>query len=161
MSVRTASWLPLRAGERAVGIEVLVHGPLSRSELARRLGLSAGSLTRLTKPLIASGLLVEVAEGADSPAVRHGRPSQPLDIVADSWSFAGFKITQDMVYGVVTTLRSKVVASIDRPLTTHDPTEVADLVAELTKEFAARFPRLAGVGIGVGGRVEDRSVVTE
>jgi DNA-binding MarR family transcriptional regulator len=52
MTEGTAGWLPLSAGERSVAIEVLVHGPLSRTELARRLGLSAGSLTRLTKPLI-------------------------------------------------------------------------------------------------------------
>lgn len=116
MTTLAASWLPLSPGERAVAIEVLTHGPLSRSELARRLDLSAGSVTRLTKPLIESGLLVEVAEGATLAEVRQGRPSQPLDIVAESRRFVGFKITQDMVYGVVTTLRSDIVARRDRPL---------------------------------------------
>src|SRR4051812_27656672 len=99
MTAGIASWPPLSPGERAVAIEVLVHGPLSRTELARRLGLSAGSLTRLTKPLIESGLLVEVAEAGVPAEARQGRPSTPLDVVADSWSFLGFKITEDMVYG--------------------------------------------------------------
>jgi predicted NBD/HSP70 family sugar kinase len=156
-----ASWLPLSPGERAVAIEVLVRGPLSRSEIARRLNLSAGSLTRLTKPLIESGLLIEAAESGEGKEVRQGRPSRPLDVVAESRSFIGFKITEDMVYGVVTTLRSDIVARHDRRLATHDPDEVADLLAEMADGFARAFPGPAGIGIGVGGRVEKRSVVAE
>lgn len=158
-----ASWLPLSPGERAVAIEVLVRGPLSRSEIARRLNLSAGSVTRLTKPLIESGLLIEAAESGEGEGaeVRQGRPSRPLDVVAESRSFIGFKITEDMVYGVVTTLRSDIVARHDRPLVTHDPAEVADLLAEMADGFARAFPGPAAIGIGVGGRVEKRSVVVE
>ncbi|KUN74678.1 MarR family transcriptional regulator [Streptomyces canus] len=161
MTAVAASWLPLSTGERSVAIEVLVHGPLSRTDLARRLDLSAGSLTRLTKPLIESGLLVEVPEAGTSAEVRQGRPSQPLDVVAESRSFIGFKITEDMVYGVVTTLRSEIVARHDRPLVSHDPSEVADLLAEMTAELARGYPRLAGIGIGVGGFVQERAVVGE
>ncbi|WP_141208383.1 ROK family transcriptional regulator [Streptomyces griseorubiginosus] len=161
MTAVAASWLPLSAGERSVAIEVLVHGPLSRTELARRLDLSAGSLTRLTKPLIESGLLIEVPEAGTPAEVRQGRPSQPLDVVAESGSFLGFKITEDMVYGVVTTLRSDIVARHDRPLTSHDPAEVADLLAEMTHELAREHPRLAGIGVGVGGLVHARAVVGE
>jgi hypothetical protein len=161
MTTVADSWLPLSPGERSVAIEVLVNGPLSRTEPARRLDLSAGSLTRLTKPLIESGLLIEVTEAGTPAEVRQGRPSQPLGVVAESRSFIGYKITADMVYGVVTTLRSDIVARHDRPLTTHDPAEVADLLARMTAELAADHPRLAGIGIGVGGLVEDRAVVGE
>ena len=92
---------------------------------------------------------------------RQGRPSQPLDVVADSDFFLGFKITEDAVYSVVTTLRSHIVARHDRPLTTHDPAEVADVLAEMTAELATDHSRLAGIGIGVGGFVQDRAVVGE
>src|SRR4051812_33287388 len=161
MTARAASWLPLSPGERSVAIEVLTHGPLSRSDIARRLDLSAGSLTRLTKPLIESGLLVEVADGGALPEGRQGRPSQPLDIVAESRTFVGFKITEDMVYGVVTTLRSDIVARHDLPLRSHDPQHVVEVLGAVTAEFARRFPGLAGIGIGLGGRASDRSVVDE
>ncbi|MEU6380664.1 ROK family transcriptional regulator [Streptomyces sp. NPDC046909] len=162
MTAAAASWHPLSPGERSVAIEVLVNGPLSRTELARRLDLSAGSLTRLTKPLIESGLLIEVPEAGAPAEARTGRPSQPLDVVADSRSFIGFKVTDDMVYGVVTTLRSHIVARHDRPLPSHDPAEVADLLAEMTAELArAHHARLAGIGIGVGGLVQQRAVVGE
>ncbi|MEU1339722.1 ROK family transcriptional regulator [Streptomyces sp. NPDC005827] len=156
-----SDWLPLSPAERSVAIEVLVHGPLSRTELARRLRLSQGSLTRLTKPLIESGLLVE-APWAGAPAeARQGRPSQPLDVVAESRSFLGFKITDEMVYGVVTSLRSDIVARLDQPLTSHDPEQVADLLAAMTAGLAAGHPTVAGIGIGVGGFVRDHAVVGE
>ncbi|MFJ3806234.1 ROK family protein [Streptomyces sp. NPDC090073] len=153
-------WLPLSPAERSVAIEVLVHGPLSRTELARRLHLSQGSLTRLTKPLTESGLLVE-APAAGGAAARQGRPLQPLDVRAEASSFLGFKITADTVYGVVTTLRSQVTDRLDRPLATHEPGAVADLVAETAAELAARHPGVAGIGVGVGGRVRERAVVAE
>ncbi|OLZ74529.1 MarR family transcriptional regulator [Streptomyces sp. IMTB 2501] len=155
------SWLPLSPAERSVAIEVLVHGPLSRTELARRLGLSQGSLTRLTKPLIESGLLVEAPEASGVAQARQGRPSQPLGVVADACSFLGFKITADMVHGVVTTLRSEVTGRLDRQLTTHDPGTVAALLAEMAAVLAEGRPAPAGVGIGVGGLVRERAVVAE
>ncbi|MFJ6931308.1 ROK family protein [Streptomyces nigra] len=161
MTAAVDSWRPLSPGERAVAIEVLLAGPLSRTELARRLDLSAGSVTRLTKPLIETGLLVEVPEAGEVLETRQGRPSQPLDVVAESRSFLGFKITEDTVYGVVTTLRSDIVVRHDRPLTTSEPAEVVELLGEMTEELAARPPRIAGIGIGVGGLVENRSVVGE
>jgi predicted NBD/HSP70 family sugar kinase len=161
MTPVAASWLPLSPGERSVAIEVLLAGPLSRTELARRLDLSAGSLTRLTKPLIESGLLVEVPEAGAPVEVRQGRPSQPLDVVAESRSFAGFKITEDMVYGVVTTLRSEIVARYDRPLAGRKPAEVVEVLGEMTDALTVGHPRLAGIGIGVGGLVEERAVVGE
>ncbi|WMC89986.1 ROK family transcriptional regulator [Streptomyces rochei] len=160
MRTQAESWLPLSPGERSVAIEVLVHGPLSRTEIARRLDLSPGSLTRLTKPLIQEGLLVEVEE-AGATEGRQGRPSQPLDVVADSRHFLGFKITDDTVYGVLTTLRSEIVARLDRSLAARDPGKVADVLAGMTRELSRGRPRPAGLGIGVGGLVEGRSVVGE
>ena len=43
---------------RELAREVLIHGPISRSELGRRLGLSPASLTRLSKPFLDRGLFV-------------------------------------------------------------------------------------------------------
>ncbi|MFF8726792.1 ROK family protein [Streptomyces sp. NPDC015171] len=155
------SWLPLSPAERSVALDVLVHGPLSRTELARRLHLSQGSLTRLTKPLIESGLLVEAPEPGGPGGSRQGRPSRPLDIVAGSRSFLGFKITADAVHGVATTLRSVVTDRLECPLTTREPDAVAALVARMAAELAAGRPAPAGIGIGVGGRVRERAVVGE
>ncbi|MDQ8704952.1 ROK family transcriptional regulator [Streptomyces sp. LHD-70] len=164
------NWRPLSPGERAVAIAILTHGPLSRSELAKQLDLSAGSLTRLTKPLIESGLLVDAGAAPDEPApaglpggamARQGRPTKPLEVVAEAQHFAGFKVTADAVYGVVTTLRSEVVARRLMPLGDQEPEAVVDQLDAMASEFKVEFPRLAGIGIGVGGQVRDGSLVVE
>ena len=52
--------------ESAVARAVLTHGPLSRRDLAARLDLSPASLTRLAKPLLERGLLIELDEVDES-----------------------------------------------------------------------------------------------
>ena len=54
-------------------------GPQSRTALARTLRLSTGSLTRLTKPMVDAGLLVE-GDVVHDPV--NGRPTRPLDVAA-------------------------------------------------------------------------------
>ncbi|HET6738903.1 MAG TPA: ROK family transcriptional regulator [Kribbella sp.] len=153
-------WEPLAGPSRQVALEILLDGPLSRAELSRRVGLSPGSLTRLTKPMVESGLLVEV-EGGPTDA-RVGRPSQPLDLDADAHHFVGIKLTADSAIGVLTTLRADVLASIERPIADPTPSAVADLVLELTDELAVQVPRgapISGLGISLGGRVANRTEV--
>ncbi|WP_181765156.1 ROK family transcriptional regulator [Streptomyces albidus (ex Kaewkla and Franco 2022)] len=160
MSSSAPSWRPLTPAERAVAIEVLTNGPSPRSVIARRLGMSGGSLTRLAKPLIDSGLLLEVH--APSAAVAGlGRPGRPLDIVTDPWHFVGLKVTGDTVYGVVTTLKSTVVRREDRELKSQDPEVVADAAHSIVRSFAVDFPQLAGIGVGMGGPVRDRAVIVD
>jgi len=150
-TTRPAGWVPLTGQAHRVALEVLLHGPLSRAELARRVEMSPGSLTRLTRPLLDSGLLVEADDaGADR---RPGRPSQPLDVVADSHHFVGVKITGDAAYGVVTTLRADVVARAQAPLRDAAPETVAADVADLVDRLTALAPAATAVGVSVGGHV--------
>ncbi|WP_405801612.1 ROK family protein [Streptomyces sp. NBC_01506] len=167
-----APWTPLSGAAHAVALEVLLRGPLPRSELARRLDLSAGSLTRLAKPLLDSGLLVESGIGHESRAgheTRAGRPTRPLDIVADAHHFIGAKITHEEVYAVLTTLRAEVVASARADLPGRDPASVvavlrslaAELVAGLGAQLAPEAPHITAAGVSLGGRVADRATVIE
>jgi predicted NBD/HSP70 family sugar kinase len=153
-------WQPLAGPSRQVALEILLDGPLSRAELSRRVGLSPGSLTRLTKPMVESGLLVEV-EGGPTDA-RVGRPSQPLDLDANAHHFVGIKLTGDSAIGVLTTLRADVLASVERPINDPTPSAVAELVLELTDELAVQVPGgtpITGLGVSIGGRVANRSEV--
>ncbi|MFF1817214.1 ROK family protein [Kribbella sp. NPDC058245] len=152
------SWQPLVGPSRQVALEILLDGPLSRAELSRRVGLSPGSLTRLTKPMVESGLLVEVSAGPTDARV--GRPSQPLDLDPAAHHFVGIKLTGDRAIGVLTTLRAEVIASLERPLTDHTPSAVADLILELADDLAAQSPRaVTGIGVTLGGRVTDQNEV--
>src|SRR5689334_18220335 len=129
---------PLAGPSRQVALEILLDGPLSRAELSRRVGLSPGSLTRLTKPMVESGLLVEV-EGGPTDA-RVGRPSQPLDLDAHAHHFVGIKLTGDSAIGVLTTLRADVLATVERPINDATPSAVAELVLEIMDELQVQVP---------------------
>ena len=78
------AWTPLTGPAHVIALEVLLDGPLPRSELARRLDLSAASLTRLTKPLLDSGLLVE-ADSVTRPPGDRRAPSMSTTGPTTSW----------------------------------------------------------------------------
>ena len=148
MRITTPRWMPGNGAMRAVALEVLIHGPLSRSEVARRLDLSPGSLTRLSTPLLESGLLVEAGEQVDG---RVGRPSQLLDVVPASRRFIGMKLMADEVVGVTTDLRANVLSTESRRLPDRSPDAVADVIADLARSLAAGTPEVMALGIGIGG----------
>ncbi|GGL91724.1 ROK family transcriptional regulator [Nakamurella endophytica] len=153
MAVSSTQWAPDNGASRAVALEVLIHGPISRSEIARRLELSQGSLTRLSTPLIESGLLVETdGAGAD-------RRTRPLDVVPGSKHFVGLKLTGTEVLGALIDLRSTVRAFDRIPLTSMDPAQVVETMATLTERLGRGVPAVTAVGVGLGGLVENSSLV--
>lgn len=155
--IATPPWTPESGVTQAVALQVLLNGPISRTEIARRLDLSPGSLTRLSTPLIESGLLIEVEERTDG---RAGRPSRPLDVVADSQYFIGMKLTGDHVVGVTTDLRANVSATASAQLSSREPDAVAHVISNLARDLAEQIPSVTALGIGIGGLVDDHTVVT-
>ncbi|MCB2174614.1 MAG: ROK family transcriptional regulator [Actinomycetales bacterium] len=133
-----------------VAVQVLINGPISRADIARRLHLSAGTLTRLTQPLLETGLLVEVGELVSGQV---GRPSRLLDVVPTSRHFIGIKLTGDHALGVITDLRANVVRSERADLDGREPPAVIATVARLITTLAASAPAITAVGVGIGGLV--------
>ncbi|KOV85557.1 hypothetical protein ADL03_13935 [Nocardia sp. NRRL S-836] len=141
---------------RRVTLEVLLHGPLARSELADRLGLSTASLTRLTKPLMDVGLLREV----ETPNLRGGgRPLQPLDVDPDVQRFIGIKLAGFRAYGVLTNLRADILGSATADVTDHSPEAVVARIAELVAALDDPARPATAIGIGIGAVVRDFSRV--
>ncbi|WP_326755210.1 ROK family transcriptional regulator [Streptomyces hirsutus] len=153
-------WTPLAGASHAVALEVLLRGPLPRSELARRLNLSAGSLTRIAKPLLDSGLLVEAGTSHDA---RSGRPTRPLDVVPASHHFLGAKVTGEAVHAVLTNLRAEVIGTAEAELPGSTPADVVATVRrladDLTAGLTAEGRRITGAGVSVGGPVADHATV--
>ncbi len=143
--------------EGRVLLEILIHGPLSRVELAQRLGLSSPSLTRVTKPLISAGVLIEGP--AREQAI--GRPSRPLDIDVRAEHFVGVKLTDGALYAVVTDLRGTVLAEQQRPLPDTSPAQVAADITTEIQAFERAFAPMTAIGISLGGRAPDGRTVSE
>lgn len=135
---------------RQVALHVLRHGPAPRGAVARTLGLSAGSLTRLAKPLLDAGLLVETGQVTD-PVTR--RPTRPVDVVLDPYRFVGVAVTGTDAWAVLTDLRATVHRRARRLLAGTSPDQVADAVADLVDELHPGAPP-TGVGVVLAGAVD-------
>ena len=140
----------LTDSESALARAVLIHGPISRAALTRRLGLSPASLTRLAKPFLDQGIMIELDDVVDGLV---GRPTRPLDIAPDSGRFVGIKMTGDRLYAVATDVRASVLSASERALPGTDPAVVADAIMETLDDLAEVDP--AGLGISIGGSVRD------
>lgn len=140
-------------GDAALAREILIHGPLSRNALAARLGLSPASLTRLARPLLESGILVELPDVVDGSI---GRPTRPLAIAPEVGSFVGVKLTGTHLYAVATDVRATVRAAADVAIRDRTPESVIELIARTVEEFD--LPDLSGVGVSVGGYVHENTI---
>ncbi len=151
--------MALSASSRAAAVEILLHGAQSRAQLATKLGLSAPTLTRAVRPLLAAGVLQE------SAAVRtpgRGRSSLPLDVVPERSRFIGIKLTEESIYAVTTDLRAEVLG---RQVARLESLLVDAVVAQVTR-IVARLQEVSdqpvtAVGVTVGGRVDGGEVVAE
>lgn len=141
-------WDGLPDAARSIVKELIIHGPQSRTALARTLRLSTGSLTRLTKPLVDAGLLVE-GDVVHDPV--NGRPTRPLDVAAGEHCFFGVKLTADRVHAVVTDLRAQIVAARDEPISDYSPEAVCRQVRRLLDELMSGERVPVGAGVTLGG----------
>jgi predicted NBD/HSP70 family sugar kinase len=144
---------------KALTADILVHGAQSRAQLAKKTGLSAPTLTRLVRPLIEAGVLVE-SDSVRTPG--RGRSSVLLDVVADDYRYIGVKLTSESVYAVLTNLRAEVLASETLPTPSlHVPDVVACVASAVSRLRAAAGRTVQGVGVTVGGRVDDGETVAD
>ncbi|MFI6096547.1 ROK family protein [Lentzea sp. NPDC051213] len=148
----------VRLGNLRTVLLALVDRPGSRADLASRTGLTKATLSNLTEPLLANGVLIE--EPATLAGI--GRPSKPLRFHPDGPVAVGAEI--NVSHLAVETLgldgetirRHRVAADSRR----SSLTEVLDRVATLIRELTADSPRkLLGVGLAVPGVVHDGVVV--
>lgn len=149
----------LPAAAEAVAIEILVHGARSRAQLAKKMGLSPATLTRLAKPLVESGVLVE-SHAMRTPG--RGRSSLPLDVVADAHRFIGVKLTTESIYAVVTDLRAEVLDSETLAEPSLDVPDVVSAVVGVVARLESRAGQaVRAVGVTVGGQVDKGETVAD
>lgn len=131
------------------------YGPHARTDLARLLGLSGPTLTRLTREMLETGLLRELPPQPQSK----GRPQQPLDVDEHHARFIGVKITAQSVYAAVVTVRGTALEELSAPLPDSGASTVLTTTLELCSPLLTAHPRVVGVGVGIGAQVDDEGTV--
>jgi predicted NBD/HSP70 family sugar kinase len=153
---------PMRAGSKALIREInaaLVLGALraeplqSRTDLAKRTGLSLPTVSEIVAELLATGIVEERATGRSGG----GRRPVLLAIKPDAGHVIGIKLTETHVIAVLTDLAATIV---ERQVTTVDRTTVDAVVAAVVgavEHLRTRAGHVYGVGIGMAGVIDRAS----
>jgi predicted NBD/HSP70 family sugar kinase len=131
-------------------------GRLSRSDIARRTGLSRSTVSTLVADLVHRGFVVERADG-DTPAVQ-GRPPTMLTLDRSAGAAVGVDFDHDKVRVAVSDLSRSVLAeAVQTADVDHDAGQSIDLAAALIDRVVAEAgvdsARVLGVGVAIAGPV--------
>ncbi|WP_291381946.1 ROK family transcriptional regulator [Demequina sp.] len=142
------------ANRAAILAHIGAHGATSRADLARGLGLSPALITKLTRDLLADGLLTELEH---SPS-RGGRPALLLGLTAGSFGAIGVKVAPDHL----TLVEVGLGGAVTRTATEQFDATHTMALAQLTDAVSAfcsssTHANLLGVGVGLPGNVLEQS----
>ena len=149
----------IRNANRAAVLQLLRQRHLlSRAELARRTGLSEGTISRIAAGLIERGLLVE--EGAENST--GGRPGIRLRLDQSRFLSLGVDVRSWETRIAVGSLSGRILES-QSFRTPETPEATLDLIAAQFKENRNRFRpgAIQGVGLTVRGLVDSVNGVVE
>jgi predicted NBD/HSP70 family sugar kinase len=139
----------------AIVRELHYGGPLSRSELGARTGLTRSAIRILTGELVAAGLVHEET----GPAVgTPGRPSAIVRLRSHSAAVLAVEITVDYLAAAIIGLGGKVLRQkrVNRPREAfsveHMTAELVDLIDDIDARRNPPAP-LIGIGVGIAGIV--------
>jgi predicted NBD/HSP70 family sugar kinase len=136
--------------------KLFLDGRVSRLELSRLTGLSAGTVSNVTGELIDEGLVVE-AGLVESDG---GRPRVLLAVDPSYGYVIGVDVGETRIKVELFDLSMRALATVDQPVdsASPDPGKVVELVVAGLREViaSAEVPaeRVLGAGIGVFGTVE-------
>ncbi|MBM0229509.1 ROK family transcriptional regulator [Micromonospora sp. ATA51] len=134
------------------------HGPISRADVARRLGLSPPTVTAVTRSLIEAGVIRKVDDGVP----RGGRPSELLAVVGPAGHAVGVKVAAGRLTGVRADLDGTLLDTFSAPFDEAAVNPFEALSALLAPHLAAVDDApLLGVGLGVPGFVDSRTGLVE
>ncbi len=149
----------VRGANRGAILQLLrQHHSLSRAELARRTGLSEGTISRITADLLERRLVVE--EGAENST--GGRPAIRLRLDQTRFASIGIEISDWEIVLSVGTMGGRAHDRV-RMRTPPTPEKTLELIAAQINASSTRFPAgdLQGVGITSRGLVNSDTGVVE
>src|SRR5689334_6745309 len=136
---------------------LLSQGPLTRAEVGRRTGLSAGAVTKVATPLLADGWITELGRPAGERL--NGRPATLVAVRPERACFAGVKVTGDELIGVLADLTAQPLATRRADLGTRDVGTVVQAIARLVAELCEEAGRtehgpVHSIGVTISGDVD-------
>ncbi|KFF30990.1 ROK family protein [Bifidobacterium bombi] len=170
-------WFEASASTHQTVKAIAQYGPIARIELAQKLGLTQGALSRITSDLMYWGVIREVQNtknptvdmnhpSDNAPLKKHrigrGRPKTSLELCAQQRSFIGINIHSTGITATVTdALCVPQGKCLNEPLKGTDVTSVVRQLGDIALRCSASSPvRPAMIGISLGGHSVDGRTVT-
>ena len=154
-----SKWSAGRQSRRAVLREIVHSGPVARSEIARRLDLTSGAVSRIARPLIHAGLVRELPHEQGDTPVGPGRRTLPLDVEPGGGQVIGIGIDPGLQTITLADIKNRTISGLDLKLDTiEDPERVIRrLGRECRRLIGANLNdrnRLLGGLLSVTGQVD-------
>ncbi len=134
-------------------------GRLSRSDIARRTGLSRSTVSTLVGDLVERGFIVERTDDDGREGSVQGRPPTMLSLDRSAGAAVGVEFDHNRVRVAVSDLSRTVLAEANEPADVdHDAGQSMDLVARLVDgalaDAGVEGNRVLGVGVAIAGPVD-------
>ena len=143
----------------SLALQVLyTTGPMSRADLARRLGISKVTVSDLVAEVIGSGHAVELGP---SEQVRPGKPATLVDVNRTGLQAIGVDLAaHEMLRAAVLDLDGNILVRAERRISDDTGEAIVAIVLDLVQEMvAAATAPLLGIGVGTPGIVVAAGVV--
>ena len=135
---------------------IKAHGPISRTDITQRTGLSAATVSGITADLLKSGLILEKAIGDSSG----GRRPILLVLNPSGGYVIGLKVSEEKVTGALTDLEATVIGKhtdvLDNPSVEIAVETVNRVVQLLLAEGEVNAEQFLGIGVGLAGIMDAR-----
>ena len=133
------------------------HSPVSRVEIAQRLGLTTATITGMVNPMIGAGLIREtVAATVETKGA--GRPRMMLEFVPESYYICGIDVGVYQTNYMLTDLRGNTVAvrHTEQRLSEYHITleRLASEIPDFLRESGIATDKILGVGICLPGMID-------
>ena len=137
--------------------DILLHGHVPRTEIARRVGITQASVSRITQSLLKNGLIRETGHLSDEP--RPGRKQIGIEINPDGGYFAGIAINafrQDVVIANFAneTIAEKTIRFYDLGNANNVLDTCANALNQLIDESKINRDLLISCGVAIAGAVD-------
>ena len=155
-STRTGHKRLLRDLNQSVVFNLLMeHGAISRTELAKRSGLPAATITRIVGEFLAAGLISEKQVEESSG----GRPPVLLSINPAAGYVVGIKLREDSMTIAVCDLNCAVIYSTDEQIEGEAaPQRVVAAMTDAVKNSVSAagivLSQVLGIGVGLSGLID-------
>lgn len=127
--------------------------PVSRSEIAKHIGLTSAAISYIVAELLELGFIIELGRRSSS----RGQPAIDLGVAGKAAYTLGLHFSHENIRGVVVDLKGRITYDIQEDLLkSPTPEAVLDTLIKIARQLKASAPKnkLLGIGLASVGPVD-------